>query len=281
MEYHLALIGYPIKHSLSPWIHNTFLNKAGLRGSYELYEFDQLRSFEENVKLLKNKKYDGFNVTVPYKQEIIPYLDEIDPIADKMGAVNTVVNKHGRWVGYNTDGVGYVRSLEAAYPTALSVENCQILLLGAGGAARGIYFALRERGFSRVDIANRTQTSAAAILDLQGEWGDCTVLSIQEAEKALKDYDIVIQTTSVGMRPNSKDSIIQVAHVKEKGIFSDIIYQPLKTNFLSQAEAEGAPIHFGHTMLLYQAQYAFEKWTGERVPLDNMEEELKLILEGR
>ncbi|MCG1029985.1 shikimate dehydrogenase [Virgibacillus halodenitrificans] len=281
MEYHLALIGYPIKHSLSPWIHNKFLDKAGLRGSYELHEFDRASSFEENIKLLKRKKYDGFNVTVPYKQEIMPYLDEIDPIADKMGAVNTVVNKHGKWVGYNTDGIGYVRSLEAAYPDVLSNQECQILLIGAGGAARGIYCALRNRGISRIDIANRTQTSASAILDLNGNRGNCAVLSIQEAEKVLKDYDIVIQTTSVGMRPNSKDSIIQVAHIKDKAIFSDIIYQPLKTAFLSQAEAAGAPIHFGHTMLLYQAQYAFEKWTEKRVTLGNMEEELKLLLEGR
>ncbi|WP_121615074.1 shikimate dehydrogenase [Virgibacillus halodenitrificans] len=281
MEYHLALIGYPIKHSLSPWIHNKFLDKAGLRGSYKLHEFDQASSFEENIKLLKRKKYDGFNVTVPYKQEIIPYLDEVDPIADKMGAVNTVVNKHGKWVGYNTDGVGYVRSLEAAYPEAFLNQDCRILLIGAGGAARGIYCALRDRGFSRIDIANRTQTSASDILELQADHGNCTVLSIQEAEKALKDYDIVIQTTSVGMRPNSKDSIIQVANVKDKGIFSDIIYQPLKTEFLSQAEAAGAPIHFGHTMLLYQAQYAFEKWTDKKVSLNNMAEELKLLLEGR
>lgn len=281
MNYRFALIGYPIKHSLSPWIHEHFLEKTGLKGSYTIQEINPYADFEWHVKQLMDEKVDGFNVTVPYKQKVMPLLDEIDPLAQKIGAVNTVANKQGKWIGYNTDGIGYVRSLESKLPDLLQHLSRRVLIIGAGGAARGIYSALDHTGFTAIDISNRTKNKAAGIAKLGGNETETNILSLQEANRQLGDYDVIIQTTSVGMKPDEGISILELEHVKPTAIVSDIVYQPLMTKLLQDARQQGALIHFGHTMLLYQAQYAFEIWTNNKVPIDDMDDELQLILEGR
>lgn len=279
--YQLGLIGFPIKHSLSPWIHEQFLQKANLNGSYTLFEIKPEESFSKVIDEIKQKGLDGFNVTVPYKQTIIPYLDEIDQEAKNIGAVNTVVNDNGRWIGYNTDGKGYLRSLESKFPNLLADKKQKILILGAGGAARGIYYALTASRFEHVDIANRTIESATEIAKLKEEHTNTHVLSLNEATNRIHEYDIFIQTSSVGMNPNHEDIIVPLHGMKLSSIVSDIVYQPIDTAILRQARSLGASVHFGHTMLLYQAQYAFEIWTGKRVSVGNMDEELQFILEGR
>ena len=147
--------------------------------------------------------------------------------------------------------------------------------------ARGIYYALTASAFEQVDIANRTIQSATEIAALKGSKTSTRVLSLAEAESDIHEYDIFIQTSSVGMNPNHEDIIVPLNGIKKKSIVSDIVYQPIDTAILRQARSLGAAIHFGHTMLLYQAQYAFEIWTGKRVPIGSMDEELQLILEGR
>jgi len=279
--YQLGLIGYPIKHSLSPWIHEQFLKKANLSGRYTLFEIGPNESFAQVMEELKRKELDGFNVTVPYKQTIIPYLDEIDTEAESIGAVNTVLNDNGRWIGYNTDGKGYLRALENKFPKLLADKTNKILILGAGGAARGIYYALTASDFEYVDIANRTIESASHIAKLKMGKTKTEILSLIEAENKVKEYDIFIQTSSVGMNPNHEDTIISVNDIKKTSIVSDIVYQPIDTAILRQARSVGAAVHFGHTMLIYQAQYAFEIWTGKRVSIGSMDKELQLILEGR
>jgi|SRR5690625_1878531 len=281
MDYRFSLIGYPIEHSLSPWIHQKFLRKAGLKGEYNLHEIDPAASFEDEIEKLKLSQVNGFNVTVPYKQDIIPLLDNVDTAAQKMGAVNTAVNNNGIWTGYNTDGVGYLRSLESKYPELLSDKSSRILIIGAGGAARGIYVVLSQDGFSRIDIANRTEKSAAHILKKRNERTTSRFLTLAEAEQFAGYYDLIIQTTSVGMKPVEEKSIFSLGNIKSDAIVSDIIYQPINTAFLMQAEKKGASLHYGHTMLLYQAQYAFELWTGKRITIDEMDEELMIELKGR
>src|SRR5690625_2467600 len=143
--YQLGLIGYPIKHSLSPWIHEQFLKKANLSGRYTLFEIGPNESFAQVMEELKRKELDGFNVTVPYKQTIIPYLDEIDTEAESIGAVNTVLNDNGRWIGYNTDGKGYLRALENKFPKLLADKtnkkigraSCRERVEVTGGAVGG------------------------------------------------------------------------------------------------------------------------------------------------
>ena len=279
MQYTFGLIGYPLGHSLSPWIHGEFLEEAGLKGTYEKYEIEPEADFGKEIEKLKQSGIDGFNITVPYKETIIPYLDELDDQARKMGAVNTVHIQNGRMKGYNTDGTGYVRSLETAYPELAEDKNKRILLLGAGGAARGIYYALAAAGFKQVDLANRTASSAENIKALAGRTAT-EVLTLEEAEANTAEYDVIIQTTSVGMAPKQDVSIIRMDRLKSGAIASDIVYKPLQTAFLSEARQHGARIHYGHTMLLYQAQYAFEIWTGKPVSAAELDEKLKKILEG-
>lgn len=279
--YQFRLIGYPIKHSLSPWIHQQFLERADLKGAYTIYEIPLDASLSEHLSQLKAAKISGFNVTVPYKEKVMPYLDKLDPDAERIGAVNTVVNHNGQWIGYNTDGSGYVRSLESEFPNLK--DDCQrsrVLILGAGGAARGIYDALVQKGYRTVDIANRTPESADAIAQLNQTGTNTTIKTLSDATETIDSYDVIIQTTSVGMRPDIDQMIIPLNKVKQDTIVSDIVYQPIETKFLKEAREHGAQILHGHTMLLFQAQYAFELWTGQDVSTVGMADALKNILEG-
>ena len=280
MFYQLGLIGYPIKHSLSPWIHETFLQRTKLNGNYSLIEIKPKDSFANAMDTLKKQNLHGFNVTVPYKEKIIPYLQGIDEQAKHIGAVNTVLCKNGEWFGYNTDGIGYVRSLQNHFPELKTEKEKQILILGAGGAAKGIYSALLKNGFQNISIANRTIEKAKTLLTKQSNEANIKVITLKEAEENIALFDVIIQTTSVGMKPNEAETILSLHALKESVIVSDIVYQPLYTSFLQTAQSLGARIHFGHTMLLYQAQYAFEIWTNHVPNVQQMDKELQKILEG-
>ncbi|MEN2765918.1 shikimate dehydrogenase [Ornithinibacillus xuwenensis] len=279
MDYPLALIGYPIQHSLSPWIHRTFLEETDLKGNYTIEEIFPAR-FESEIQYLLDKGYVGFNVTLPFKQKIIPLLDELDDNAKQIGAVNTVVKRNNRLIGYNTDGIGYIRTLEQYYPEFMKNKEKHILIIGAGGAARGIYFALNQFGFQSIDITNRTTENALEIVKGKAAKTYSEVISLSKAQENLKKYDLIIQTTSVGMKPNTEQSPLQLHNLKDSVIVSDILYQPIWTNFIKDAVAQGARIHLGHTMLLNQAQYAFEIWTGKQPSIKGMDQKLKQILEG-
>lgn len=276
MEYKFGLIGYPIKYSLSPWIHGEFFQRTNLQGDYTLIEIPSDRPFTDEIKRLKEMNLHGFNVTAPYKEKIIPFLNEVDEQAEKIGAVNTVLCKNDKWIGFNTDGIGYVRALQTKFPQLKTQKSKNILLLGAGGAAKGIYFALLHNGYNNITIANRSIDKAKQLIAHE----QSNVITLREAEENIVQYDIIIQTSSVGMKPNADQSIISVSKLKKDVIVSDIVYQPLMTNLLNQAASSGAAIHFGHTMLLYQAQYAFEIWTNKHPEMDGLDLALQKILEG-
>lgn len=278
MSYSFGLIGYPIKHSLSPWIHEQFMEKTQIKGSYDIFEIDLDKNFKKEINLLRKKEINGFNVTVPYKEKIIKELDELDEQAKKIGAVNTVLNLNGKLIGYNTDGLGYVKSLEEAYPTIKETKP-NILLIGAGGAARGIYNALKSSDYLKIDIANRTLKKAEEIKQTN-LLGVTNILTLDEAEQVLGQYDIVVQTTSVGMKPHVDTQIINLEKLKPTTIISDIVYQPIMTQFLKEGKRRGANIHKGHTMLLYQAELAFNIWTNKQVEVDNLDLKLQTVLEG-
>lgn len=276
----LGLIGYPIQHSLSPWIHEQFLEKSKLTGEYRIYEINTSDNFKVEVDKLKSSGITGFNITVPYKETIIDQLDELDESVKKIGAVNTVLNDNGNWIGYNTDGLGYVKSLTTKFPQLANDKNKRVLIIGAGGAARGIYYAFLQERFSQVDIANRTTKKAEHIITMNEGHILSDVLTLDEAESDLNKYDIIVQTTSVGMKPNINDSILTLKNINKDAIVSDIVYQPIKTKLLQKAEKHGCQIHFGHTMLLYQAQLAFNIWTNHDVEVGDMDVQLQKILEG-
>ncbi|WP_226036967.1 shikimate dehydrogenase [Aquibacillus saliphilus] len=278
MPLKLGLIGYPISHSLSPWIHDQFMEKLGMDGEYVLYEITK-SELETTINQFKEKGMDGFNVTVPYKEAIIPFLDSLHPDAEKIGAVNTVVMENGKLKGYNTDGQGYVRSIKQSFPDLVESSK-RVLLLGAGGAARGIYRALTNESFKEIDIANRTTEKAKSLLEVNQTGIETKILSFDQAEDTLANYDLIIQTTSVGMKPYINDQIISLENLRAGTVASDIIYQPIATTFLNNAEKQQGRIHLGHSMLLYQAQLAFQIWTGKQVPLDTTLLKLEQRLRG-
>ncbi|MDY0408506.1 shikimate dehydrogenase [Virgibacillus soli] len=279
MFYKLGLIGYPIEHSLSPWIHMKLLEETNLTGSYMLYEFPS-DSFQNRLESLKMENLVGFNVTVPYKQKIIHYLDSLDETAKLVGAVNTVYNKNGSWVGYNTDGIGYTRALYNTYPNFYKNKENRILIIGAGGAARGIFFALAQAGFKNIDITNRTLSHAENVAKISADI-NTNLYSLKDVTKYLAHYDLIIQTTSVGMKPNVIETAISLDDIRPSTIVSDIVYQPYTTQLLHDAQNMGAQLLHGHLMLLYQAQYAFEIWTKQSVSVEKLMEQLKQKLEGR
>ncbi|UFT97845.1 shikimate dehydrogenase [Radiobacillus kanasensis] len=274
----LGLIGYPAKHSLSPWLHSAFMDQVGIDGTYTIYETSP-EALPSQLSKLKENGVDGFNVTVPYKQTIMEYLDEVEHAAKNIGAVNTVACRDGKWIGYNTDGIGYKQSLKDSFPSLFTGQK-NVLILGAGGAARGIYYALSQGEFPKVDIANRTKEKAKEFLSLKEKQIETNILDYAEAERTLSQYDLIVQTTSVGMKPNYDQQVIDLTRLSKVSIVSDIVYQPIQTKILEAAQNRGAQIHHGHAMLLYQAQAAFEIWTGKQVQVDSILLDLEKRLRG-
>ncbi|RRN73232.1 shikimate dehydrogenase [Peribacillus simplex] len=254
-----GVMGDPIAHSMSPDIHNDAFEKENIEAVYHHFHVTK-EGLNEAVKGMKALGIEGFNITIPHKTSIIPFLDEVDELALAIGAVNTVVNKNGRFIGYNTDGKGFFKSL--CDEISGDIKAKKTLVIGAGGAARAIYFTLVKEGVKQVDIANRTKERAAQLVS------DCPydkvskALSIIEAEESLSQYDLIIQTTSSGMSPELDHSPLKVDQLKTGAIVSDIIYNPLQTKLLLEAREKGAETQNGLGMFINQAALAFEIWTG-------------------
>ncbi|WP_102274492.1 shikimate dehydrogenase [Cytobacillus massiliigabonensis] len=253
-----AVIGDPIAHSMSPAMHNDLFQTYGVDAHYQPLHVKR-DSLKEALIGLKAIGIAGFNVTVPHKETIIPLLDKLDPLAEAIGAVNTVVNEDGEFVGYNTDGSGYLQGLLTQWPT---IKGKNILIIGAGGAARAIYFTLAQAGVKRLDICNRTIQKAEELIN------DCpfhvpsAAIGKEEAEINLSDYHLLIQTTPMGMAPNIDSLPLSLHKLQTDALVSDIIYNPLETKILREARNKGAKIQNGLDMFVYQGALAFEKWTG-------------------
>ncbi|WP_416729034.1 shikimate dehydrogenase [Fictibacillus sp. JL2B1089] len=252
------VIGDPIDHSLSPIMQAAAFQESGILGTYEKKRVpsDELEKF---VKFLKESNYSGCNITIPHKVAILPLLDEVDEEAKEIGAVNTVVNKDGKLVGYNTDGKGFLLGLKDMIKQPLSELN--VLLIGAGGAARSIAYALSKEAPNYVAIANRSEGRLHSLLkDLNDE--RIKGLSLQKAEEELALFDIVINTTNAGMHPHTESIPLKLNFLKRGAVVIDIVYNPLTTRWLKDAQERGAATDNGVSMLVMQGAMAFEKWTG-------------------
>ncbi|PLT34627.1 shikimate dehydrogenase [Bacillus sp. V5-8f] len=254
-----GVMGDPIEHSMSPEIHNDAFINHNINACYHHFHVRQAE-LADAVRGMKAIGVSGFNVTIPHKEAIIPLLDEVDELALAIGAVNTVVKRDGKLIGYNTDGNGFLQALREQY--TVSMAGKKILIVGAGGAARGIYFTLVKEGADSVDIANRTLEKAEKLVAECPYPTNSRTLSITEAEEGLGDYDVIIQTTAAGMSPHIDASPIEITNIKKGAFVSDIIYNPLQTKLLKEAERHGAGIQNGLGMFAYQAALAFEIWTG-------------------
>lgn len=253
-----AVIGDPIAHSMSPQMHNDLFQHYSMDAHYQplLVKKEHL---EEAVKGLKAIGISGFNVTIPHKTEIISYLDEVDPLASQIGAVNTVVNHNGRLVGYNTDGLGFMKGLSSL---TKDFTDHKILIIGAGGAARAIYYTLAKSGVKILDICNRTIEKATTLIESCPYKTTSEVLTLAKAEKKLSEYGVIIQTTNIGMSPNINDLPLAIDRLMKESIVSDIIYNPLETALLREAKKKEAIIQNGIDMFVHQGALAFQHWTG-------------------
>ncbi|MFC5450308.1 shikimate dehydrogenase [Paenibacillus aestuarii] len=262
-----GVFGDPIRHSRSPIMLNRAFREAGMNAAYAAFHVSP-QALGDAVRGIRALGYRGINVTIPHKVEVMQYLDEIDEGAQVIGAVNTIVNENGRLIGYNTDGIGYVRSLKEE--TGIELQGKAVLLLGAGGAARGVAYALAKEGAACIYIANRTKERAVELAQTIQAYTQAVGLGLDEVEQAAGAVSLIVNTTSAGMHPHVDELPMPVDLLSDKHLVSDLIYNPRITRFLREAEARGARIHGGLGMFIYQGAYAFEYWTGTPAPVAAM-----------
>lgn len=263
-----AVIGYPVRHSKSPLIHNHWIGAYGLSGEYGFIEISP-EELAGSVKKMIADGYAGFNVTMPHKQAIFALCESVDEKAKSIGAINTVVIRDGKLYGTNTDAFGFIENFKSRMPV-FDFGKGPLVVLGAGGAARAIVYGLIGAGAKKIIVANRTEDKSHDIAAMNP--------AIVEAAKwedradILKNAAALINTTALGMA--GKDALdIDLAMLPQDAVVSDIVYLPLMTDFLERAAARGNPIVTGIGMLLHQARPAFEQWFGVLPSVDKALEE--------
>ncbi len=251
-----GLLGRPVAHSLSPAIHNAAFQEVGLNAVYAAFPVTDLA---QAVAGLRGLQINGVSVTIPFKEEIMPLLDEIDPQADKIGAVNTLVNRDGMLRGYNTDWLGAVQALEEK--TGIAGKRC--LILGAGGASRAIAFGILEKGGQ---VAVTDQDMAKALALSRTLWAEVV------APDHLGQYpaEILINATPVGMEPQVGEIPLDPTLLPRFQVVMDIVYKPLETRLLHEARARHCQVIDGLRMLIHQGAAQFELWTGRPAPREVM-----------
>lgn len=274
-----GVVGDPISHSLSPRLHGYWLKKYHMddqynaKGQYNEH-YGQYNAFhvtaDELGDFLKNLKKNGIkgvNLTVPHKEAALPYMDIIDETARNISAVNTVYfDDDGKLIGANTDGIGFLKHLKQSVKNWTS-ENKSAMLIGAGGAARAIAVSLLDDGIGEIRLCNRTQQRAE---NLAGQLADNRVKIIpwQDREKSLKGTDLLINTTILGMTGQA-ELILKLDHLDKAAIVYDIVYNPLQTKLLSDANQQGNKTVDGLGMLLHQAVPGFKAWFGIEPEIDD------------
>ena len=252
-----GVIGHPIHHSKSPIIHNHWIAEHGLSGEYKAIDIAP-ENLQDGVQSLINEGYAGFNVTIPHKQEIFKLCTEVDDTAKAIGAVNTVVIRNGKLFGTNTDAFGFIENVKSqAFGVDFAHRPC--IVLGAGGAARAIIHGLIEAGAQKIILTNRTMEKAQEVAALNKKIVE--VVDWYKRSDILSHAGFVVNTTALGMK--GKDPLdIDLSTLPKDAAVADIVYVPLMTDLLLQAQKGGHQIVTGIGMLLHQARPAFEKWFG-------------------
>ena len=270
-----AVVANPIKHSISPFIHNSAFEATNTNGVYLAWEVDAAELAETVANIRRYQMY-GINLSMPYKEQVIPYLDQLSEEACLIGAVNTVVNREGTLIGYNTDGKGFFKSLPS-----FKISRKRLVLLGAGGAAKAILAQAILDGVSQISVfvrsssMEKTRPYLEKIQNATGFRVDLFALEdVQELQDSITQADLLVNATSVGMDGSSQPIPTSIV-LPEKLMVADVIYQPFETPFLKWAKNQGNQSINGLGMLLYQAAEAFELWTGKEMPTDQIWESLK------
>ncbi|MEA3423888.1 MAG: shikimate dehydrogenase [Bacillota bacterium] len=246
-----GLIGHPILHSMSPEFQNKLIELFNINAAYLAFdvEKDQFDSIRNTIKTLNIK---GLNVTVPYKETIIPYLDKIDESADRIGAVNTIEYIDGQLIGYNTDASGFIRMLKEL---DVNIDNHKVVVLGAGGAAKAIIYALEKLKIDDIIICNRTIEKADRLLE-KFKFKNKKISSLQNFQ--IEDDMLIINTTSLGL--NENESPVVVSKNVKNTMLIDIIYNPFETKLIKDAKVNGIYAVNGLPMLIYQGIESFKIW---------------------
>ena len=270
-----AVVANPIKHSISPFIHNSAFKATNTNGVYLAWEVDATELAETVANIRRYQMY-GINLSMPYKEQVIPYLDQLSEEACLIGAVNTVVNREGTLIGYNTDGKGFFKSLPS-----FKISRKRLVLLGAGGAAKAILAQAILDGVSQISVfvrsssMGKTRPYLEKIQNATGFRVDLFALEdVQDLQDSITQADLLVNATSVGMDGSSQPIPTSIV-LPEKLMVADVIYQPFETPFLKWARNQGNQSINGLGMLLYQAAEAFELWTGKEMPTDQIWESLK------
>ncbi len=267
-----GVIGNPIEHSLSPVMHNAAFEALGLDAIYLAFRVAE-HDLGDAIRGAKSLGIAGLNVTIPLKEKALAFV-EADDIASRIGAINTIDFTSGTPTGYNTDGIGALTVLKERVG---EIRGKEVLILGAGGAARAIAFYLDTEG-ARVTIANRTEDRAAMLASSLHN-ADFISLSEEELKRHIKDADILINTTSVGMYPRADATLVNAGMMHSRLVVFDIVYNPAETKLLREAKKAGVQtIIEGVKMLVYQGAASFRIWTGMEPPVEVMEAAVRKAL---
>ncbi len=288
----VGLIGYPVSHSLSPQMQQAAFDALGIEARYVLWE-TQPGMLAQRIASLRSPEMLGANVTIPYKEDVVPLLDEYDPVAVKIGAVNTIVNRGGRLVGYNTDAAGFIRALADFTGCAFDCHGKKAVILGTGGAARAAAVALLENGVGELALLGRTKRRVDALVN-QLRAMDSSERRVYglpfpplhqrwrggqggEAGGFLSRADLLVNATPVGLKMDDEALLVDIDLLQAGAFVMDLVFNPPQTALLRAAHAHGCHVLNGLAMLLYQGALAFELWTGRAAPLEPMRAALGLI----
>ncbi len=278
----LCLIGHPVKHSYSPFIHNIAVNLTGLDYIYLPFDITQ-DNLKPALKGFLSLGIKGFNVTLPYKETIMPHLQSISEEANAVGSVNTVVNDMGKLIGYNTDVHGVVETL---LPYKDDISGAEISVIGAGGASRSVIYAIiKYFKPAKIHLINRSEQRAESLKIYFSEKMKFDEIETHELFPpdllpVLNNSTLIVNTTPIGMSPDEDDSPINNPKIFVPGqIVFDIVYNPISTQFLQMAKKQGATTVDGIQMLVHQAAKSFELWTGTPMPVEGVYDALKRYLE--
>jgi shikimate dehydrogenase len=265
-----CIFGNPVKHSLSPAMQNAAFKKAGINAVYLAFETDDIMSA---IQAMKTFKIRGASVTIPYKKTVLKYVDNIDPLASEIGAINTLLNDNGKINGYNTDGYG---ALQALVQNRVQIKGSRVLILGNGGSARAIAFSLLGEG-AEICIAGRnTDKILNLVSDLKIKQKSVEHIIINDMTETYTDsFNIIINTTSVGMTPEVGNIPIPEHLIQKTHTVFDIVYSPHTTSLLNVSKKKGSKIIYGIEMLANQGAKQFEIWTGKKAPLQVMQKALQ------
>ena len=272
----LALFGSPVVHSGSPAMYNYSFEKLGLDYVYVAFDVDK-NGLKEAVSAARLYNMRGFNLTMPCKNEVLHYIDELSPEARLVGAVNTVVNENGRLIGYNTDGTGFIKNLEAH---KIDIKNKKIAVAGAGGAATAIAVQLALEGAGEIHIFNRKSETFNKMVEtvkrLRQEVPEVVIelydiLDEAKFNSLIKEAEIFVNATAAGMKPYDEESVIKDISVFHKDlVVADVVYNPIETKLLKEAGRAGCTCIDGKGMLLWQGVYAFKLYTGKDMPVEDV-----------